>query len=100
MRLLEGLLAFSLGGPFDPALYPALVEGIEVNAETGEMTVHVNEAFLAQLRRGRHVGPANDPSPRPPANSRRNPLTPGGRVPHDAPRSCRRDIASEDNRPR
>ena len=52
-RLLEGLLTFLLGAPFDPGLYPSLVERLEVDAETGELTVRVNEAFLAKVRRPR-----------------------------------------------
>ena len=53
-RLIEGLLAFQIGVPFDPELYPVLVQGVEVNAKTGEMTVqHINEASLAQIRHRR-----------------------------------------------
>jgi hypothetical protein len=51
-RLLEGLLAFQLGAPFDPELYPRLVQ-VEVNGDTGRLTVQVNEDFLAELRRPR-----------------------------------------------
>jgi hypothetical protein len=52
-RLLEGLLTFMLGAPFDATLYPQLVERVEMDAETGKVTVHVNEAFLATVRRPR-----------------------------------------------
>ena len=68
-RLLEGLLALALGGPFDSE--GDLVRAVAV-AETGEATVLVSEAVLAQLqRRGHHTGPADDAPPLPPVDPRR-----------------------------
>jgi hypothetical protein len=49
-RLLEALLAVAIGAPVDPDQYPALVRDVEVNAETGELTVHANEDLPSQLR--------------------------------------------------
>lgn len=67
-RLLEGLLTFVLGAPFDPALYPSLVETIEVDADTGELTIRVNEAFLADVRRPRAgQAPGSPPTERLPS---------------------------------
>src|SRR4030095_1795665 len=73
VRLLKGLLAFQIGAPFDPELFPVLVQGVEVNAETGEMTVHINKAVLPQIRRppGRDPQDARVTDPPPPPGKAR-----------------------------
>jgi hypothetical protein len=78
-RLLDGLHTFVLGGPFDPALHPWPVETADVDVARAELTLRLNEAFLAEVRRPRirsghapaspgtesnsHTDPCGDPRP-------------------------------------
>ena len=92
-RLLEGLLAVAFGAPFDPALFPALVDGIEsTRRRARRRSTSTRRSWRSSG--GRPAARVADPPPPPPRAA--GPLTPGYACRTILPRSGRRDSAPDD----